>query len=165
MNNERTESLREAAWRRPLTEAERAELAAWLAAQPETRTDWQAEDSLNKALRRLPDVPMPSNFTARVLQAVEREEAAAGRARKSAWRSFDVRRWLPRFAVGAVAVVAVLVSVHSYTIASRAKIVQSVAVLSEITPSPSPDLLADFDSIRKLNAPQGADTELLDLLQ
>lgn len=165
MSSERNQSLREAGWRRPLTEAEHAELAALLPTDPESRAEWKAEIRLNEALRRLPDASMPSNFTARVMQEIEREAAAGDRARKSTWLGLDLRRWLPRFALGTVAVVAVSVSVHSYTLASRAKIIQSIAVLSEITPAPSTDLLTDFDSIRKLNPPAGADTELLALLQ
>jgi hypothetical protein len=165
MSNERFQSLRETGWRRPLTEVERAELASLLAEQPEARADWRTESTLNAALRRLPDAPMPSNFTARVMQEIEREEAASQRARKSAGLGFDLRRWLPRFAVGAVAMMAVLVSVQSYTAANRTKMGKSVAALSEVTPSPAPELLADFDSIRKLNPTQGADTELLNLLQ
>ena len=165
MSNERFHSLREAGWRRPLTDAEQAELAALLAGQREPAPDWQVEAGLNDALRRLPDAPMPSNFTARVMQAIEREEAATGRARKPTWLGLNLRYWLPRVAVGAVALGMVLVSVHSYTVASRARIIQSLAVLSEVTPAPTPELLADFDSIRKLDATQGADTELLDLLQ
>jgi len=54
---------------------------------------------------------------------------------------------------------------HAYTVASRVKIGQSVVALSDVTPAPSPELLADFDSIRKLGPAQGADTELLALLQ
>ena len=33
---------------------------------------------LRELLSRLPDAPVPSNFTARVMQAVEREEMQAG---------------------------------------------------------------------------------------
>src|SRR5262245_543785 len=80
--------LQEAGWRRKLTPAEEAELQAWLAKHPEAQADWKAEVGLNEGLRGLPDAPMPSNFTARVLQAVEREEAAAGRPAltwKSTW--------------------------------------------------------------------------------
>ena len=65
--------LRESSWRRKLTEAEQAELRAYLAAHPDARADWEMESALNAALTRLPDAPVPSNFTARVLQAVERE--------------------------------------------------------------------------------------------
>ena len=121
--------------------------------------------SNNSATRGLPDVPMPSNFTARVMQEIKREAAADRRTKRSVWLGFDLRQWLPRLAVGTVAVGAVVLSVHSYTVASRAKIVQSVATLSEVTPAPAPELLADFESIRKLNSAPGADAELLDLLQ
>ena len=62
--------LRELVWRRKLTEAEHAGLRA----QPETQADLELESRLTEALARLPDAPVPSNFTARVLQAVEREE-------------------------------------------------------------------------------------------
>ena len=48
---------------------------AHLAAHPEAQADWEAEAGLNDALGRLPDVAVSSNFTARVLQAVEREIA------------------------------------------------------------------------------------------
>jgi anti-sigma factor RsiW len=163
MSNERFQSLREAAWRRPLTETERSELAARLAAQPEARADWQAEAELNEALRRLPAAPMPSNFTARVLQQIEREEAGAGRARALAGRGFDLRRWLPRLAVGAAAMGVVVASLQFYVAADRAKLGKSVALLVEV--AAAPDSLTDFDSIRKLNPELGADMELLALLQ
>lgn len=165
MSNERYESLRQAGWRRALTGAEQAELRAWLAAQPEARADWAAEAGLSDALRRLADAPMPSNFTARVLQEIEREATDGAPAQVGFWAAFDWRRWIPRLAAGVVAVAAVLTSMHSYTVASRVKIGQSVVALSDITPAPSPELLTDFDSIRKLGPAQGADTELLALLQ
>ncbi len=77
MSNDPTYNrLRELSWRRKLTGAEEAELRAWLAAHPDAQADWEAEAGLNAALGRLPDAPVPSNFTARVLQAVEREAAA-----------------------------------------------------------------------------------------
>src|ERR1700690_4482069 len=61
--------LRELVWRRKLTEAERAGLRA----PPETQADLEFESLLTEGLARLPDAPVPSNFTARVLQAAERE--------------------------------------------------------------------------------------------
>ena len=101
--------LRELSWRRKLTAAEAAELQAWLAAHPEARADWEAEAGLNEALGRLPDAPVPSNFTARVLQAVEREAAAELRRRRT-WQVWLRWRWLPKAAVAAVVLGAGLVS-------------------------------------------------------
>ena len=60
------ERLREILWRRPLTAAEAAELRAWLAAHPDAAADWATEQQLSRAVRRLADAPVPSNFTARV---------------------------------------------------------------------------------------------------
>ena len=48
------------------------------------------ETQLSEALEKLPDVAVPSNFTARVLQAIEREEIAP-RSSESATR--DMGRW------------------------------------------------------------------------
>ena len=70
MKNEPLQNpLRELVWRRKLTDAERAGLGA----QPEVQADLEIESRLSETLARLPDAPVPSNFTARVLQAVERE--------------------------------------------------------------------------------------------
>ena len=82
-DNEHLSQLRESGWRRKLTESEQGELRAHLATNPDARADWEMESALNSALTRLPDASVPSNFTARVLQAVEREEA---RPRVWSWR-------------------------------------------------------------------------------
>src|SRR5438067_2362092 len=93
---------REISWRRKLTPAEEAELRAWLAVHPEARAEWEAEIALtNTLVRSLPDVPVASNFTARVLQAVDRETAAR-EPRLPGWQPW--KRWLPRVALGALAV-------------------------------------------------------------
>ena len=55
----------ELVWRRPLTQAEQAELRAWLARHPEAKADADLEEALTAALENLPDVPVPSNFTTR----------------------------------------------------------------------------------------------------
>jgi len=53
-------------------------LREWLAAHPEAQESLDLETGLTEALRKVPDVPVASNFTARVLQAVEREAIAGG---------------------------------------------------------------------------------------
>ena len=57
----------EALWRRKLSEAGRNALRA----QPEL----ELEARLTAALAKIPDAPVPSNFTARVLAAIELDEA------------------------------------------------------------------------------------------
>ena len=111
MNDPVYDHLRELGWRRKLTASEEAQLRAWLAAHPEEQADWEAEARLNEALGSLPDAPMPSNFTARVLQAVRLDEAAERRRRRwSQWVWW--RRLAARVAVVAIIVVAGIFSYH-----------------------------------------------------
>ena len=159
------ERLREILWRRPLTAAEAAELRAWLAAHPDAAADWATEQQLSRAVRRLADAPVPSNFTARVLQAVERETAAASRpasAGRSWWRSLG---WLPKLATACAVVGLSVLSLHQYRVVSRERMAQSVAVLAEAGPLPSTDVLQDFDAICRLAQTPPADEELLALMQ
>src|SRR2546430_17246944 len=89
--------LSELGWRGKLTATEEAELRAWLAAHSEAQGQWQTEASLSEALNRLPDVPVPTNFTARVLEAVKLEAAAAERARSLGGPKWHwPLRWLSR---------------------------------------------------------------------
>lgn len=157
------EQLREAAWRRPLTDAEKSKLRAWLAANPDASADWAAEQQISRAVRRLPDAPVPSNFTARVMQAVERETAATERAaRRSWWRSFG---WIPRLATACAVLGLSVVSMHQYQTTKRERMAQSVAALAEVASMPSPEVLQDFDTICRLGQTPPADEELLALLQ
>jgi anti-sigma factor RsiW len=154
--------LRELSWRRKLTEAEAAELRARLAADPDARGDWEAESALSAALDRLPDAPVPSNFTARVMQAVERE---AARPRAWSWH-WNWHVLVPRLAVATAVVVVAGLAVHRHAVyAQRVALVKSVARVTGSQPVPSPEALENFDAIRRMSRPQHADDELLALMQ
>ncbi len=75
------------------------------------------------------DAPVASNFTARVMQAVEVEESR--RSRK--WNFiFNWHAFFPRAAVAAVAVVFAGVAFHHHEIYSqRATLAQNVALVAE----------------------------------
>ncbi|MGA2867506.1 MAG: hypothetical protein ABSF95_23790 [Verrucomicrobiota bacterium] len=167
MTDDRTyEQWRELGWRRKLTPAEQAQLRAWLAAHPEAQADWAAEAALNRALGRLPDVPVPGDFTARVLQAVERETAAASRPRSGPWLAW--RRplaWLPRMAFAAIVLGASLLSYHQVLAFQRAQLARSVAAICEVVSLPSPQILTNFEAIQVLDPTPPADVELLQLLR
>ncbi len=157
--------IREVRWRRKLTSAEEAELRSWLAAHPEAQADWAVEADLSELLNRLPDAPVASNFTTRVLQAIEREPAVASRP-ASAWTLWRWRlRWLPRAAVTAVVLGAGLIAYHEAVAVRRAQLVRSVALVSDVSSLPSPKILEDFDAIRALPATPAADEQLLTLLK
>lgn len=156
--------LRELAWRRELTDVEQAQLRAWLAAHPDRRADWESESVLNGLLARLPDSPVPSNFTARVLQAVDCESARADRERVvrrlPRWRML-----VPRFALGLAFIAAGWLAYHQHTQTQRLKLAESVAAVAEVRSLPSPKFLEDFDAIYQLPPMPTADDELLALMK
>jgi anti-sigma factor RsiW len=154
--------LRELNWRRKLTETEQAELRDQLAADPAARADWEVESALNAALQRMPDAPVASNFTARVLQAVEREEA---RPRRSRW-SWNWHVLVPRLALATAAVVLGGLVLHHHVVRNqRVAFVKSVALATAGQPVPGAEALENFDAIRRMSRPQHADDELLALMQ
>jgi anti-sigma factor RsiW len=165
MKDEWNEQWRELSWRRDLTPAERERLRAWLRAHPEARPDWELEAGLTEALRRLPDVAVPTNFTSLVLRAVERETGAE-RHHGIAWFVWSRRpRWLPRIGFAAILVGAGLISYrHEVLAVQRAAMAQSVATVSGVASLPSPKILKDFEAIRALDQTP-PDVELLRLLK
>jgi anti-sigma factor RsiW len=164
MNESDHNPLREKSWRK-LTPAEAAELEAWLAKHPEAQAEWEAELRLTEATSCLPDAPVSSNFTAQVLQAVERE-SAAGRRRTPLWK-WSLRLLLPRVAVASVVLAAGLLTYHEHTVAERRAELQSVKIVSSVPSSlTKPEILQDFETIRKMGSTStGPDQELLTLMQ
>src|SRR4051794_15470368 len=119
MNEFDYKSLREKSWRRKLTAAEEASLRAWLTEHPEAQADWELESSLTAALDKLPDAPVPSNFTARVMQALAREDAAAVRRPSTNRLRWFLRSLLPKAAVAAVIFGAGVLTYHEHKVAQR----------------------------------------------
>ena len=139
------QKLRELSWRRKLNAAEERELREWLAAHPEAQEPLDLETGLTEVLAKLPDVPLASNFTARVLQAVEREAMAQARgeqARKNWWRRLP--RWLPRVASAAVVITAGLFGYQHYSKASHELLARQMAEFK----LPDPEILTNFEAIR-----------------
>ena len=157
------EKLQEISWRRKLNRAEERELREWLTTHPEAQESLELETGLTEVLGKIPDVPVASNFTARVLQAVERDEKAEARAQKSQgniWRRLP--RWLPKVASATVVVIAGLLAyVHNSDEVKQHVAAQRVAGI----PLPSPEILTNFDAIRIVSATPAPDEQLLALFQ
>ena len=158
-------TLLERSWRRPLTAAEDHELRAWLAKHPDAALDWEVEAGINRALGGLGDAPLPSNFTALVIAAVEQQAHEASRRGSTLWMALS--RWLPRTAVAAIVFgVGMIAYVHNSHNAEMARIVQSVETVSDVRSLPSPRILQDFEAIRELKpAAAKPDVVLLSLLE
>lgn len=151
-----SEEVRELLWRRALSDAETARAAT----TPASRAELALEARLTAALDQLPVLPTPSNFTARVLQAVDLAEAQTARA------GWTWTQWLPRLA-SVVTVFAVTALVwHSHELHQRRlAIAQSVALVAGSPALPDVEALNNFDAIQRMGQTQAADEKLLALLQ
>jgi negative regulator of sigma E activity len=119
------------------------------------------EAQLTAALAKIPDAPVASNFTARVLAAIELEAAEAARSRGWHW---NWRSLLPRVAVATAVLVFAGVSIQRYEANSqRAALVKNVAMVAAAQPLPSVEALNNFDAIARMS--QRADDQLLALMQ
>lgn len=167
MKDERNhERWREAGWRRNPSPAEQAALRDWLAGHPEDRAEALAEEALTRALDRLRDAPMPSNFTARVLQAAQVEAAQAARGRRAPWAGWGLRfPWVPKSAVVVILVGASVLSYHQVLAFQRAQIARSLVAISDVASLPSPQILTNFEVIRVIERTPAPDLELLQLLK
>ena len=116
---------------------------------------------LRELLSRLPDAPVSSNFTARVMQAVELEERQA--ARRWNWH-WSWRSLMPRVAVTSVALVMAGLVVQQHEVnAHRTQLAEDVAHVTTAQPLPSVDALQNFDAIQRMSQPAHADEGLLAL--
>jgi len=119
------------------------------------------QNELRELLSRLPDAPVSSNFTARVMRAVELEELRAARTRGWHWNWHSL---LPRAAVVAAAVVMAGLAVQYHEINThRVQLAKNVAHMIGAQPLPSVDALQNFDAIQRMSQPVHADQELLAL--
>jgi hypothetical protein len=144
----------ESLWRRKLSEAERNALRG----QP----DAELEARLTDALTKIPDAPVSSNFTARVLDAIELEEK---RIARTGWH-WNWQRLFPRIAVATAVLLFAGISIQRYeTNSHRAALAKEVAAVAASQPLPSVDALENLDAIQHMSQSSRADTDLLAALQ
>jgi hypothetical protein len=153
-----SDELRELMWRGRLTDAERARTAG----RPEALAELELEARLNEALAALPAVSVPSNFTTRVMQAIDREEA---RERAGGWR-WSWPGWLPRVAVTAVVLTFAAVSWQRHELnEQRSAIAHSLVQVAEASSLPGVEALDNYEAIQRMSQTQHADETLLALMQ
>ena len=124
--------------------------------------DNQLDARLDALLRALPDRPVASNFTARVLQEVSHANAMRPVREGSFFLKF---RWLPRLAVASLALASCVLTYQVRTQATRTQFARSIAAVTQVASLPSAEALKDFEAIRRLSQTPPADRELLALLQ
>jgi len=149
--------LRELASRRPLTREERATLDSYVLIHPEAQQYWEEEMALNQALQSLPNCPISSNFTARVLQAVDLDERQSARLGEKVPALGWLRRLLPRIAVAALVLGLGGLGyqrVRVHQLDQRAETVEMVTKVASTLPDVQ--MWQDFDAIAKLSQPVSA---------
>lgn len=170
MNEDTLNNLRDALLHRELTPQEKQSLALWLAAHPEAAETWREDAALSRALRQLPDAPVPSNFTSRVLDQVRLETRASARdwqrrQREGRWRDWlRPSAWIPAASV-ATAVVLAVAAWDWNTRQKEAQFARDVSPLRAMAALP-PELLEDFDAIQRFGeSSPPVDFELLAALE
>ena len=161
MKTSELEQLQARIHRRPLTPTERERLDALLAENAVQRASWEEEDHLSQLLTRLPDAPLASNFTAQVLEALNRSEQIE--ARRSSWRG-----WIPRMrpAIAWGVAVVFLVSLPLFVLrqqhnqrahmaSSLAKITEGVNATAQAAQLPPVEVLQNFEAIDHLRQATG----------
>lgn len=168
MNDAELNQLLEIARRRPLRDEEEARLTARLRQHPEIGPLWEEEAGLTRLLHELPDAPVSSNLTARIISAVERETAGST-ALWPAFRWLRLPRPLGRLAIACALLAFVPLGYHQYQASAREKrvvalthVARNVAVPAELVELPAIELWRDFDAIDLLGKTEPpADEELL----
>jgi hypothetical protein len=119
---------------------------------------------LDALLGALPDKPVPSNFTARVLQGIDRENVSP--TAEPWWEMFrHPLQWMPRAAMTVAALCVGLFGYQHHALAERHAYERSVQAVTQVASLPSPEVLKDFNAIRHMSETPAADHELLALLQ
>ena len=170
--------LIEASLQRPLTGAEEARLQDHLRRNPVARGVWEEQAGLTRLLGELPDVPLSSNFTAQVLQALDHDAPAISQpARVFRWLSLSRPGHRAAWAC-AIVVMFAGAGYRQYHQAVRARMAASVTSVAtgvesaaRLAQLPSVELWQDFDPISRLPVSRsdrpgaGADEELLAALK
>jgi anti-sigma factor RsiW len=165
MQNPEFNQLIDAAWRRSLTPEEQGRLRRYLAGHPLARAQCDEEVALTRTLNRLAPAPISSNFTARVMQAVERAPARRTWLRRLDLDAWLPAGWMPRLALGAAMVCVSLLTIREYQDIQRKQMARDLASVSRLAALPPVDWLRNFDTIDRLNRVKVADEDLLSALQ
>ena len=155
MNQSEFDNLLQTAHERDLTDGELARLERWLAANPADQAEWEALDHL---LATLPDTPVATNFTVRVLDEVRRAETAHPALGQAWWQRLLAPQFRPVQIAAAATLAMVIggVGYQSHLNQSRAEMAAAVASIAEFPPG----FLADFEAIGAVAQADAIDEEL-----
>lgn len=160
------QQLRESSWRRKLTAEEEARLQEYFLLHAEAQADWEPEAAVTQLLHQLSDAPVASNFTALVMQSIDREVRLADRAAEgqpTLWQW--LHRWAPRAAWTSLALGGAFLAYAQYQNFSRAQLARGVAQISRMAALPNLEMFEDFEAIHRISQVTPDDSEVLDALK
>ncbi len=162
MKNAIRKQALETLWRRELTVDERARLERQLAGDEDQRLFFEEEEALSRLLTGVPDAPLSSNFTARVVAAVRLEAARsahlgrdlgmAGSLRR--WGGYFRHSWASRTAAAGLVLAIGLSAFYGVKSYQRQQLIQTLATVTKVKAMPEIEVLQDFDAIRHLGRVQ-----------
>jgi hypothetical protein len=119
-----------------------------------------AQRQLRELLSRLPDAPVASNFTARVLQAIDAEEI-----RRSRWHliGWNWRVFFPRVTVTAAAAGIAAVAFYQHELSVQRQTIGRDVYVVASQHMPSLEALNNFDAIQRMGQTARPDEDLLAL--
>src|ERR1043165_2339438 len=91
--------------RRRLTSEETAHWQDHLSAQPDALAGFEEEINLNRLLAELPEAPLPSNFTSRVMEEIQtanKASAVTARWWRRCWDNYIALGWTRKLAFASV---------------------------------------------------------------
>jgi hypothetical protein len=170
MNRSEYLELLEEALSGKLSSEQKKRFESLLSAHPTLRKEWEDELLLNTVLSRLPDVPISTNFTSRVLQAAQR---LTKRSRPGFlfWPRFS---WVHGAATAIIVVSLGLAGLKYQNYSARRQMANELGRMNEVAsilPATAPsdiEVLKNFDAIRTLAyvpAQSDVDLELLTALE
>ena len=160
------EDLLSTRWIRELNGRERDRLARFLSADPKRKARWEEDMAVLEAVRHLPDVPVASNFTSRVLAALPcaPDESVPDLLSPSKRSWFPRLDWAPKWGLGFgfAAILALAVFYGEYRRAKSMRLVESLTVITESKTAPTMEESQHFEFIQELApVPLEVDWELI----
>jgi anti-sigma factor RsiW len=160
MKHDDFQELMDLARRRPLTPSERSRLDRFMEADPQAWPDREEDMALVGLMARLPDAPLASNFSARVMEAIGLEERRVKRENNPLSLHWWAHSWWARLGVASCAVLIAVGAWYQHQLTERADRAESVATISEAAAILSVEILKDSDIIQLFGkVPPVADME------
>ena len=151
-------------WIRELTDSEQAGLEHLISSVPGVRERWEEDTTVLEGVGALPDAPVSSNFTQQVMTSLARRVGEDVGAKKPVAEVTWMERlgFVPKLGIGFALVLAVFGSFLQSQKGSSAKMIESLAIVTESDTVPSVEELQHFEAIQMLaQVPMDVDWELI----